>query len=723
MPKSPKGKSAPPPPPPVCDTSLASLQLFASDGAAEPVLPRPHPNLPVAPASTIQLALPPGMQWVSVRAVAQNPKAVVRIYTWDTSVAKEGRVFRRDLERLHLTTLQRPRERSADEQSAIVMIQSVIRGLQCRTRPAAFRPPPSSVENDGAARAPAGSTLTMAEREKTQVAEAAGLVRSKAEERWAAADELHVQAEAEQLAEAKAALERWQKKSKGKAGKKSKKVAEEEPPPPPEPKAVRMPGDEDGSPLQALAALPSSLRSFLRANLVSLRAFAQRQAEGEAAEAAAAAAAEGGGDDELGVEALAAALRALGLSQALRDTPADLSALVMALRKALGAHADDPVRLATLGRFLIAPETDLGRADFQRLSLLAAVEEALPPVSKAGKSGAKAGTKGGAKGGGSAEEKAALQLAKDELVQKRVFPERVLLVRVVVIAEDQSTRTHTLQVRVAPAAQIPPLPDGLQPVMNYAMRYHGVEIKVKQAFGNSKAAGAKRRKREEKGGRDGRPLLARSRTQAFTLATADAERAHAGAVASGLAGNGESALSSERFVAMCSTLRLANAEVARLAFADVTRERPSALLGASGVWAALFFAFARSLSPTPLDVSKPPHRTVFDVDAVLALAQVKLEPLQCVPRHQPPRKDPPQLSRHHAASHHLAPSCQHAAFSRHYLCPWLPAPCRRYNLGAVAAVQLATLNGESALLNQMAAAQHQYVEHWLVSGMLAGDGF
>ena len=54
---------------------------------------------------------------------------------------------------------------------------------------------------------------------------------------------------------------------------------------------------------------------------------------------------------------------------------------------------------------------------------------------------------------------------------------------------------------------------------------------------------------------------------------------------------GECAMPLERFVSCCTTLQLAAREVARVAFLQVSRERPTALLGLSAIWAALVVCF------------------------------------------------------------------------------------------------------------------------------------
>ena len=82
----------------------------------------------------------------------------------------------------------------------------------------------------------------------------------------------------------------------------------------------------------------------------------------------------------------------------------------------------------------------------------------------------------------------------------------------------------------------------------------------------------------------------------------------------------------ERFVSCCTTLQLAAREVARVAFLQVSRERPTALLGLSAIWAALVVCIIRSLSINPLSI-RPLHRWIYDVNAVLEMATIKLQPL------------------------------------------------------------------------------------------------
>ena len=106
-----------------------------------------------------------------------------------------------------------------------------------------------------------------------------------------------------------------------------------------------------------------------------------------------------------------------------------------------------------------------------------------------------------------------------------------------------------------------------------------------------------------------------------------ANEAIAASVAAGMINNGEYGMDAERFVACCRLLQLAVAGVAHRAFAQVSRERPGAVLGSSAVWAALFFCFVRALDAEPLS-PRPLHKFVFDTGAVLALGRVKLLPLQ-----------------------------------------------------------------------------------------------
>ena len=61
-------------------------------------------------------------------------------------------------------------------------------------------------------------------------------------------------------------------------------------------------------------------------------------------------------------------------------------------------------------------------------------------------------------------------------------------------------------------------------------------------------------------------------------------------------------MSVERFTSCCATLGISSAGVARMAFLQITRERPGALLGLSSLWHALFFCFVRGVAPDPLVV-------------------------------------------------------------------------------------------------------------------------
>ena len=108
-----------------------------------------------------------------------------------------------------------------------------------------------------------------------------------------------------------------------------------------------------------------------------------------------------------------------------------------------------------------------------------------------------------------------------------------------------------------------------------------------------------------------------------------AQRAWELAIASGTVSEGECAMPLERFVSCCTTLQLAAREVARVAFLQVSRERPTALLGLSAIWAALVVCFIRSLSINPLSI-RPLHRWIYDVNAVLEMATI-WPPSSCSP--------------------------------------------------------------------------------------------
>ena len=689
-----------------CDSALASLQLFASDGGKEPIVPRQvHESFPISPSSSIKIALPPGMLWVSVRATARNARARVRIYRWDPSMSNEGRKERDACERLHMTLCEKPLGHSRTEQQAAVVIQTISRGLAVRKAPdtelaPAVNPPPETV------------TMTAAEWTEKHGAELLQRVRHAAELRWKAVDGLHHQQQAQREEEARVSLAALKKRKEKAAAKEAKRVkgktggkggVGDETAPLPELKAVLLPSDDQFAMLRPLAVLPPLLLNFLRANLLTIcmhlrgaRGGAGGAADGTGEGGAAAAVS---ADGTVPVEAFKACLRDLGFKSALHDPTDDLDAMIISLCRALGGVRHLP--MASLHQYLLAASPELYRTDLQRISMYepALFSEQIPYPSKGGAKGAaKGGASGPSKGGAAAAgalDAAAANAAKEQLALKQAHPEKGLLVRVVVIAEDLSTTTYTLEVRVAPPLCIPPLPDSLRPLMAHIVRYHGVAVQMKRTFGAVPVKSAVPVKPLEPKEAPSRASISRrapnalsqSRTygqQARTLmhkASDQDERAHRAAVASGTALNGELALSCERFVACCVTLRIAVGEVARLAFAQVSRERPDALLGASGVWCAFFFSFVRSLSADPLDVSRPLHRWFFDMDAVLALAVVKLEPLQ-------------------------------------------------YNLRAAATVNAGLLHGESALLTQLGSALstghagHALAgaTHYLVSGRLLARG-
>ena len=75
----------------------------------------------------------------------------------------------------------------------------------------------------------------------------------------------------------------------------------------------------------------------------------------------------------------------------------------------------------------------------------------------------------------------------------------------------------------------------------------------------------------------------------------------------------------ERFVACCTTLRIASAPVARMAFQGVSRERPDTLLSVQSAWEAIFFCFVRQAGAQPL-VQRPPHQLIYSPDKILASA-------------------------------------------------------------------------------------------------------
>jgi hypothetical protein len=601
-----------------------------------------------------------------------------------------------------MTLCEKPLEHhSRTEQQAAVVIQAISRGLAVRKAPEADLAPAADppLEN---------ITMTAAEWTVKHSAELLQRVRHAAELRWKAVDGLHQQQQAQREEEARvmlAAHKKRKEKAAAKAAKRAKgnaggKGVSDETAPLPEPKAVLLPSDDQFATLRPLAALPPLLLNFLRANLLTIHMHLSgaRGGTGGGADGTGGGDAAAGvnADGTLSVEAFKACLRDLGFQSALHDPTDDLDAMIISLCRALGGGRHLP--MASLHQYLLAASPELHRTDLQRISMYepALFEEQLPSPPKAGGKGAsKGGTNGSSKGGAvaaSAPDAAAANAAKEQLALKQAHPERILLVRVVVIAEDLCTTTYTLEVRVAPPLCIPPLPDSLRPLMAHIVRYHGVTVQVKRAFGQSAVPGKSIEPTEAPSraspSRRAPNVLSQSRTygqEARTLlhkASDQDERAHRAAVASGTALNGELALSCERFVACCVTLRIAVGEVARLAFAQVSRERPDALLGASGVWCAFFFSCVRSLSSDPLDVSRPLHRWFFDMDAVLALATVKLEPLQ-------------------------------------------------YNLRAAATVNAGLLHGESALLTQLGSALSRTghggnasagATHYLVSGRLLARG-
>ena len=81
-------RAAPPEPVERADTGLAVLQLYAEDGAEEPLLPPPAKEH-VAAETRIKLALRPGARWVSLRAVARSRHATVTIYRADESASPQ----------------------------------------------------------------------------------------------------------------------------------------------------------------------------------------------------------------------------------------------------------------------------------------------------------------------------------------------------------------------------------------------------------------------------------------------------------------------------------------------------------------------------------------------------------------------------------------------------------------------------------------------------------
>lgn len=215
------------------------------------------------------------------------------------------------------------------------------------------------------------------------------------------------------------------------------------------------------------------------------------------------------------------------------------------------------------------------------------------------KSGGTGGGKGGAKGGAKAVAKAGGKgkpppkgakgstgagggLGRDaELVM-------VTTIKIVVIAEDRSTCTYVVHVTREPEShggdELPGAPVALSGLLGHLIGYYGQQMdeqSLPEPMARARAAG---------------------RRLADQAAPRMAERAarhggRAGQPAEG--GRGSHAISEDRFVDCCTTLRIATAPVARLAFRQVAT-RPYVVLDGPRFWHALCFTFVRALSDEPL---------------------------------------------------------------------------------------------------------------------------
>jgi len=677
--KSPRGPD--PLPPSWSDPALLSLTVIAADGTAEPLVQQVQPEFPLV--TRIRYALPPGSKCVSVRAVARSRRSTVRIYRWNASASQS---LCKMVELLHLTAC---RPLPTPSKPALIRIQSVVRGWIVRTR---YRQ--RSVSAEGKLQMP---PLPISVHNQFQEA---ALVGRAAIERWQRAkQQLATSAES-------SALEAKLNSKKGKGGKKGKKdggeksgSADPDAATAQDPRAIVLSEHEIGL-RQAMSTVNPVLLSFLRASFVDLDAYCRKYLETQSASGSTSPRGSppesprgiGGSADAEGDAVLVdqtvfeTALLELGLSRAA-STPAHFAALykAMGLRPAIRDGPRRKVNLGYLASFLLPAESELHFEVFTRLSLYSTSPEAsvndanagqpdnakagsnkppkkdkggkAPKEDKGGKSPKKGkGGKGGdtkpdeSEGGDSGNQYAALAAANDaneQALMKHFHPEAVAVIRIVVVAEDLTTRTYLLHVHIAPPLSVPKPPEAIRPVLGYIIRYYGEMVTTSIVHA----------------------AMAHS---IFNIGSRNArEKAQATSVAAGTTQLGEHALALERFMSCCSQLGIATTEIARAAFLQVSRQRPGALLGASATWVAIFFAFVRSLSRTPL-LTRCSHRWTYDHEVVLELVVMKLTHLQ-------------------------------------------------YNLNAAASLGNRCMRGESIVLQQLSSPVRlpQEADHYLVTGTLA----
>ena len=558
-----KGPPLPPEPPPA-DSSLAALKLFGADGGEEVLLPAPvHGE--VAETTTLRVALPPGAKCVTLRAVARSRHALVAILRWMPNEPT------RACELLHLTMRRDAPMPSREQHDAALQLQKCARGFFVRSRVREVRR-----NKTGEVRF---RQLPSSSAHHPAVARA-----RTAEERWRRAEGIHCG-----IAPAPA------------GGRGSKKAAA--PPPSPIERALTMLEHRWSIDAWTLSdpmdGVSAPLKAFLRSNILALVArLRQVEADGMVEQ----------NDFE-------AALVDLGVAHAVAGR-AELDALYSAMG-VTAARREARIRCDELKHFLLPTSMEVGRDCTRRITLWGAADReevaTSAGVAKVGNGKGKV-NKGGAspKKGGSNPPKertaaapgaagaASKEAAEVALLEAALPKERSATVRIIVIGEDHTYSTYHVHVTIAPPdwPVIPSPPPEVQPILSDILRYYG--DKIPKAVVPAPLPSGRI------------PTLAQRQAAAVASGTAMAE--------------GE-AVEIERFVACCGTLGIASAAVSRLTFRQVSRERPYALLGAAMLWRAIFLAFARTLSCTPL-APRVPHRMYFDPEYVLPVAMSTLLPLQ-----------------------------------------------------------------------------------------------
>jgi len=170
----------------------------------------------------------------------------------------------------------------------------------------------------------------------------------------------------------------------------------------------------------------------------------------------------------------------------------------------------------------------------------------------------------------------------------------VTTIKIVVIAEDRSTSTYLVHLTSEPptALELPKPPVALNGLIGHLIGYYGQVVDAEhlpEPVARARAAGRSLAERAA-------PGLAHRGATAKRL-DASARSRHTAEVSAGQQA-GEECISEERFVACCTTLRIATPQIARLAFRQVAL-RPYVHLNRSRFWEALCFTFIRALSDVP----------------------------------------------------------------------------------------------------------------------------